>query len=57
MKPPLIRVKSDGHEAEGRMVAEPSDKPGVVNMRFDGHFVCGPHDENGNHIEKTGKTS
>jgi hypothetical protein len=51
MEAPLVRVKRYGHEMEGRMVSAPSEKPGVINMRFDGHFICGPHDDKGNHIE------
>lgn len=45
--PKLARIERRGHTAEGMI--EWTD----TGMSFDGHFVCGPHDEEGNHTRET----
>ncbi|MCK2024588.1 hypothetical protein KZC52_16795 [Microbacterium sp. kSW2-24] len=45
LRPGYGRIEQDGHTAEGRLIVTDT------NVDFSGHFICGPHDAAGNHLE------
>lgn len=45
--PPVYDIKfGNGHTSRG------TARPAEDGMTFDGHLTCGPHDADGNHIER-----
>lgn len=46
VRPGWAVYEEAGHTAEGALTVTDD------GVKFDGHFVCGPHDALGNHVEQ-----